>query len=120
MRIAFDVMGTLAGTKGDVLLEAFRKLQDLGHTCVVWSNSISYAVETVKKHNLNTDAQWKKSKFDLEDFSMEPYDVAVEDDRSQTWLGANAFVWVDEVTNNSDAIVRLILARGTPSQKENE
>lgn len=109
MRIAFDVKGTIDGPRGAVIIEAFKKLQDLGHTCVVWSNLYSYATDAVAKHGLKADAESKRSTSDLETYGLEPYDVAIEDDRGQTWLGAKRFVFVDEITNNSDALVRLIL-----------
>lgn len=110
MRIAFDVKGTIEGPKGKVILEAFVKLQGLGHTCVVWSNLYSYATEAIEKHSLNADAESKRSAYDMEGYDTKPYDVAIEDDRSQTWLGANKLIFVDEIGDNSDNLVKRILA----------
>lgn len=108
MKIAFDVKGTIDGPRGKIILEAFRKLQELGHECIVWSNSLGYAHDAVKSHGLNADFMSKKMMLDY-DSEDEAMDVAIEDDRSQTWLGAKRFIFVDEITNNSDALVRNIL-----------
>ncbi|NJO48172.1 MAG: hypothetical protein HC840_00490 [Leptolyngbyaceae cyanobacterium RM2_2_4] len=107
MRIAFDVKGTVEGSKGAVILEAFRKLQGAGHTCVVWSNLYSYATDAIAKHGLDAEAESKRSTRDLEDYSLEPFDVAIEDDRSQTWLGAKRLIFVDEITD-ADSLIEAI------------
>lgn len=111
MRIAWDVKGTIEGPKGTVILEAFKKLQKLGHECIVWSGLYSYAFDTVVRYDLKAYATSKRTMLDLEDFSMNPYDVAVEDDRSQDYLGAKSFVFVDEIPNNADELVELILSK---------
>lgn len=99
MRIAFDVKGTIEGPKKALVLHIFEKLQEQGHTCVVWSNSYGYAVDAIKDNNLqNTEPMDKMSKFDLQERGLEPFDLAIEDDRSQTWLGAKKFAFVDELT----------------------
>lgn len=108
MRIAFDVKGTIEGPKGDVILGAFKKLQELGHTCVVWSNLYSYAVDAITKHGLSAEAMNKRSMSDLDEYSAKPYDVAIEDDRHQIYLAANRFIFVDDITT-SDELVKEIL-----------
>lgn len=108
MRIAFDVKGTIEGPKGAVILEAFRKLQGAGHTCVVWSNLYSYATDVIAKHGLKADAMDKRSTSELEERGLEPFDVAIEDDRGQWYLGAKTLIFVDEITD-ADALMRLIL-----------
>ncbi len=118
MRIAFDCHGTLLGYRGEVIAEAFKKLQELGHECVVWSNAYGYTTDAVNKHSLKAPTMTKKTRGDIEDYEMGLFDVAIDDDRSQTWLGAKNFVWVDEVTGNSDALVKYILKKaGEPPQK---
>lgn len=97
-RVAFDVMGTLTGNKGALIQHIFRKLQDHGVECVVWSNNFSYAVDAIRDLKLeNTVPMSKKTKMDLINNGEELFDLAIEDDRSQTWLGAKDFVFVDEI-----------------------
>lgn len=99
MRIAFDVKGTLDGPKSGLVLHIFDQLQKQGHECVVWSNYLDYAVQAIKKHNLqNTTPMTKKSKVDMMNSEEGMFDLAIEDDRSQTWLGAKKFAFVDELT----------------------
>lgn len=98
MKVAFDVKGTIDGYKQDLVLKLFKGLQAKGHTCVVWSNCYSYAVDAIRDHGLtNTEPMDKMSRFDLRDRDMEPMDLAIEDDRSQTWLGAKRFIFVDDL-----------------------
>lgn len=106
MRIAFDVKGTIEGPKGAVILEAFRKLQGLGHVCAVWSNLYSYATDAIKKHGLEAEAMSKKMMLDY-DSESEAFDVAIEDDRSQTWLGAKTLIFVDEITDADSLVERI-------------
>lgn len=119
MKFAFDVKGTIEGHKGAVIVEALKKLQALGHECVVWSNLYSYTVDAVKKHGLTAETMSKRSKNEMREYEMDLFDVAIEDDRSQSYLGAKNFVFVDEITNNSDALVRYILKKaGAPQTEE--
>ena len=107
MKVAFDVKGTIDGHKQDLVLKLFKGLQNKGHECVVWSNLYSYAVDAIRDHKLtNTEAMSKMSRFDLRDREMEPMDIAIEDDRSQTWLGAKRFIFVDEL--NEDLVKTLL------------
>jgi hypothetical protein len=112
MRIAFDVLGTIQGPKGSVILEAFKRLQDAGHECVVWSSDYGLAVNAVKRHALNADSMGKLSGYELTERGLEAFDVAIEDDRGQTYLGAARFVWVDTITD-VDSLVESILKGGT-------
>lgn len=98
MKVAFDVKGTIDGHKQDLVLKLFHGLQKKGHQCVVWSNLYSYAVDAVKEHGLtNTKTMSKMSRFELKEQEMDQMDLAIEDDRSQTWLGAKRFIFVDEL-----------------------
>lgn len=105
MRVAFDVKGTIEGPKKDLVLKLFRGLQEKGHTCIVWSNLYSYAIDAVVNNKLeNTEPNRKYSKGDVAEgiyASTTMFDLAVEDDRSQTWLAANRFLFVDEITEDS-------------------
>lgn len=100
MRIAFDVKGTIEGPKKALVLRLFEGLQDKGHTCIVWSNYYGYAVDAIKDNNLSkTEPMDKMSAYGLKERrNEEPFDLAIEDDRSQTYLGANKFLFVDELT----------------------
>jgi len=97
MRIAFDVKGTLEGPKKNILLSAFVKLQEMGHECVVWSNSYGYAVDAVRDNNLDAEPMSKTMKMDLDHDETKFFDVAIDDDSSQTWLAAKRFIWVHEI-----------------------
>lgn len=118
MRIAFDCLGTLKGSHGMSLAKAIVKLQLLGHECVIWSSLYSYTIEMKNKYGLNCETMDKMSKYEMSDASVELFDVAVDDDRGQTYLGAKTFVYVDEITQNPDAIVEFILKRANESKGE--
>ena len=97
MKIAFDVKGTIDGPKGHIILVVFEELQKRGHECVVWSNSINFAFDAVKENDLEADFMSKKGKWDCDNNPDEYFDVAIEDDRSQIYLAAKRFIWVDEI-----------------------
>lgn len=118
MRIAFDCLGTLMGSHGPALAEAIVKLQALGHECTIWSSMYSYTIEMKNKYGLQIETMSKMSRYELQERGLEIFDVAVDDDRSQTYLGAKTFVYVDEITRNSDAIVAFILKRASESKGE--
>lgn len=97
MRIAVDVKGTLTGHKRDQIVRMMMFLKDKGWEVVVWSNSYGYAVDAVKGL-LETplegiEPEDKKAKFETET----RFDIAIEDDRSQEYLAAHNFIWVDEI-----------------------
>lgn len=117
MRIAFDCLGTLMGSHGPALAEAIVKLQALGHECVIWSSLYSYTIEMKNKYNLDVETMSKQSRYEMDG---QLFDVAVDDDRGQTYLGAKTFVYVDEITKNSDAIVAFILKRATETKGETD
>lgn len=105
MRVAFDVKGTIEGPKKELILKLFKGLQEKGHTCVVWSNLYSYAVDAIVDNNLeNTEPEQKYSKGDVASGiypSRKAFDLAIEDDRGQTYLAANRFLFVDEITEKA-------------------
>jgi hypothetical protein len=106
MTIAFDVKGTLEGPKGKFVLGLLLKLQEMGHECVVWSGSYGYAVDCVAKYGLeNVRAESKSDKWSRDEANF--YDVAIEDDRGQTWLAAKKIVFVDELPNDPGGVNRL-------------
>jgi hypothetical protein len=103
MKIAFDVAGTIEGPKQKEILELFWRLHGAGHELFVWSNSYGYAIDAVKKYNLPAATMLKYGRGDSQDLM----DVAIEDDRSQTWLGASKIVFVDELSNKSEFLDQL-------------
>lgn len=112
MKVAFDVKGTIEGHKKDLVLRLFRGLQSQGHTCLVWSNSIGYAVDAIKDNNLdNTEPLWKYTKGDVAMQGREMMDICIEDDRSQSYLGSRRFVFVDEI--NEELISKLLAETGS-------
>jgi hypothetical protein len=117
MKIAFDVMGTIEGPKQKQVLELFWKLHKAGHEMFVWSNSFSYAAQAVIDHKLPATALLKNGKFNADDSAYGLMDVAIEDDTSQTWLGANRIIFVHELTAKTDFLVQLITG-STVNEKE--
>ena len=97
MKVAVDVKGTLEGPKREQILRLMMFFQDQGYEVVVWSNFYSFADDAVKdlaETSLkDIIAECKKAKWETE----EQYDIAIEDDRSQTWLAVKNFIWVDEI-----------------------
>jgi CspA family cold shock protein len=102
MKIAFDVKGTIEGPKQKEVLELFWRLQREGHEMFVWSNLFSYAAQAVIDHKLPATALLKNGISDYPESAYGLMDVAIEDDRSQTWLGANKIVFVDELNDKTD------------------
>lgn len=95
MKIAFDVKGTIEGSKQKIVLKVLKEFQARGHEIIVWSSVYSYAVEAVKKHNLKADIQSKNDKWSTdEEYYM---DIAIDDDTESTYLAAKKFVWVSEL-----------------------
>ena len=120
MRIAFDVLGTLKGYKGPALAEAFKKLQAMGHECVIWSSEYSMTIEIKKHYGLECETMRKQAKYEMRNDNGEYeglFDVAVEDDRSQTYLGAHKFAFVDELRSNPDLMVEFILNKANESRE---
>ena len=113
MKIAFDVMGTIKGPKKEQVLKMFKLFQEAGHEVIVWSNSFGYAVDAINDNNLtNTEPRDKRMKMDVDYEENRYVDIAIEDDRRQTWLAAKKFIWVDEIPIDMvdvDALVKELL-----------
>lgn len=105
MLVAFDVKGTIEGPKKDLVLKLFRGLQEKGHKCVVWSNLYSYAIDAIVDNGLNNTEPFKKyTKGDVAEGiynDTDTVDLAIEDDRCQTYLAAHRFLFVDEITEET-------------------
>jgi len=110
MKIAFDVKGTIEGPRKIQVLAMLRHLKELGHEVIVWSNLYSYATDAVRNYDLNVEATSKKMMLDY-DSESEAMDLAIEDDRSQTWLGAKKFLFVDEIPDNSTEAIKIMMER---------
>jgi hypothetical protein len=100
MKIAFDVKGTLVGHHQEKVRKLFHYLVCPENKMFVWSNSWEYAYTTVEDLNLLATPELKKSARDLEDWNRPLMDIAIEDDKSQTWLGAKKIIWVDEIPDD--------------------
>jgi len=105
MRIAVDVKGTLEGHKRDLIVRMMMFLKDKGWEVVVWSNSYGYAVDAVKglsETPLEGIEPYNKEMKSSVDYKEEFYfDIAIEDDRSQEYLAAKHFIWVDEIPQDT-------------------
>lgn len=101
MRLAVDVKGTLTGHKRDLIVRMMMFLKDKGWEVVVWSNSYGYAVDAVKglaeTPLEGIEPEDKKAKFETDS----RFDIAIEDDRSQEYLAAEHFIWVDEIPEDT-------------------
>lgn len=97
MKIAFDVKGTIEGPKQKQVLELFWRLQEAGHEMFVWSNLFSYAAQAIIDHGLPATAIRKNSLTEANDTAYGLMDLAIEDDRSQSYLGAIKIIFVDEL-----------------------
>jgi hypothetical protein len=106
MKIAFDCMGTLNGSKEKYVLMLLLELQKRGHSITVWSNGPSYPEAAVKRHGIkNADTGYKYGKGD---YDRESFDFAVEDDTGQTWLAAKNFIWVHDIPETTAGIMALV------------
>lgn len=104
MKIACDVKGTLEGPKKKQVLRILDLFSKAGYEVTVWSNLYSYAVDAVKDNNLKAQFMDKKSKGDYEYDETKYFNFAIEDDRSQSYLAAKTFIWVDTIPEDIAAI----------------
>lgn len=108
MRIAFDVKGTIEGPKKKFIIMMLTELQRRGHEVVVWSNSYTYAKDAVIDNHLECVAMDKLTLWDAKDFNKSLYDLAIDDDSSQTWLAAKRFIWVYDIPEAGGGIMKLV------------
>lgn len=104
MKLAVDVKGTLEGSKKQQVLKIIDILSKVGYEVTVWSNLYSYAVDAVRDNNLKASVSSKMTKGDLDFDESKFFNVAIEDDRSQSYLPAKKFIWVDEIPNDINAV----------------
>lgn len=97
MKVACDVKGTLMGDKQTQVLKILDVLSRAGYEVTVWSNLYSYATDAVEELNLKAEAYSKRSKSDFGFDESQYFDIAIEDDRSQTYLAAKQFIFVDDI-----------------------
>lgn len=115
MRIAFDVKGTLDGYYEVKVKHLLKLLYDEGHEILVWSNSFSYAVDMVEKlkeEGIFVYPERKYSKVDAEMQDLPLMDIAIEDDVSQTYLGATVIVIVKELPDITEEYVKKLTENG--------
>src|SRR5580698_6605031 len=108
MKIAFDCLGTLKGPKEKYVLMLLLELQKRGHSITVWSNGPGYPQEAVERHglkNVETSSKYGKGDYQAENGT---FDYAIEDDRSQTWLAAKRFIWVDKIPGAMGGVMEVI------------
>lgn len=102
MRIAFDVQGTLINGFDSaqirfIMVEAYRR----GHNITVWSNAFEYTQDFLRDYPSHAkfvhNTEQKRSKSDMEEYGIPVFDLAFEDDRRQTYLGANNIIFVNQI-----------------------
>lgn len=112
MKIAFDVNGTLDGSKKDLLIEVLHELQNQGHECIVWSSDYSMAKKCVESNNLNCEYSTKYTKIDCRNQDIEFVDVAIDDDSdSVRILGAKKVMIVGKMPESMVNIINEIIAK---------
>jgi len=109
MRIAVDVKGTLEGRRKQDILAMIQVFRDAGHEVVIWSNSFSFAVNTVANNKLDLEPMSKRTKWDCEDNPELYMDIAIDDDSSQTYLAARRFVWVHEIPEDAIGFAKTLI-----------
>lgn len=95
MKIVFDVKGTLSGYKSGNVWKLFHWFKEQGHEITIWSNSLGYAHDLVNDNHLDNNYMSKFMKIQVEEDEL--FDIAVEDDVTQDYLGAKNFIWVSDV-----------------------
>lgn len=108
MRIAFDVKGTIEGPKKRQIIYILTELRKRGHEVVVWSNAYMFAKDAVNDNHLECEATDKLTLWDAKERDKSLYDLAIDDDSSQTWLAAKRFIWVHDVPTDSVGLAELI------------
>jgi hypothetical protein len=106
MRIACDVKGTLEGPKKAQVVEILKILQGNGAKITVWSNLYSYASRALSENkDIHFEgAESKCSKSDLYFNENLYFDIAIEDDRMQSYLASKRFIWVDEIPDKVEDV----------------
>lgn len=104
MKIACDVKGTLEGYKKQQVLRLLELFSKAGYDIYIWSNLYSYAVDARRNNNLDAEVRDKMTKGDLNFDESKYFNYAIEDDRSQNYLPAKNFIWVDEIPEDMAAV----------------
>lgn len=104
MRIAFDVNGTLDGSKGDLLKQIAYALYKDGHSIMVWSNSASYAVkacEDLVKRGIKAEWCMKYAPYEADERGLPTVDLAFDDDSAYaSALAVKRFIFVQDIPEN--------------------
>lgn len=109
MRVAVDVLGTLKGRRARDVFTLVQALYYAGHRITVWSSEFSLAkhfAEALQERGIGAiEFESKSAKYEHDPSNY--FDVAIEDDRSQEYLAAKKFVWVDEIPEDYERIMKL-------------
>lgn len=100
-RIAFDCSGTLirGGSNIEAAVKLIKWLQSKGHEVVIWSNAWNYTQEAKKKHGLSCECDMKRCTWDY-DNEDDYFDIAIDDDMSQTYLATKLLLNVCDIPND--------------------
>lgn len=110
MKIAFDCMGTLMGPSKAKVVALYKALQNRGHDMYVWSSEYSLARNLNENLKLNGKVEEKFSKNQAIASGEELMDIAVDDDATQTWLGAKYIVLVRDIPNDIEAFADKLIS----------
>jgi len=111
--IAFDVQGTLVGRNQSKVFSLLQWCRSQDMKIIVWSNGIS-PEQIIKNHYPNWDLSQvefskKYSRLEAENWDMQIFDYAVEDDLSQNYLAAHEFIFVSDFIRFESSFDRLFL-----------
>ena len=109
-KIAVDVKGTLEGPRRAQIIQMIRMLLAQGHDVQIWSFGLGAQGAYRLKAATGIDLEWddKFSKHDAQEQGRDLFDVAIEDDRSQIYLAAKKFIWVDLIPTEPEKLQALV------------
>lgn len=99
MKVAVDVKGTLEGPRRKQIVEIIKFLLRRGNQVTIWSNGLGRqgAEGLEKEYGIKLSYEDKFSKRDASELGVDFFDLAIEDDISQTYLAAKKFLFVHNI-----------------------
>lgn len=104
MKIAVDVKGTLEGPKRKQIVHIIKEALNKGYEVTIWSNGLGRqgAEGLEREYGIKLPYEDKFSKRDAETWERGLFDLAIEDDTSQSYLAAKKFLWVHEIPESDE------------------
>lgn len=103
LNVVFDVQGTLVGYNQTKVRQLFELFVKNGHTVSIWSNGMRSALPDEYQQYTFRSKFNKAHGRELLSWGNDPktciFDIAVEDDKGQSYLSAHSFIWVWDIPN---------------------